>query len=230
VASGLLYFNKGIYSVPDAARLTAIDVRSISRWAKGYHYPLRGRVRERPPVFRADFERLAGRYALSFLDLMELRFVKVLREHGLSFHKVRSAANRAAEMLNTHHPFASYRFFTDRKTIFLRIAKEQNDPELLDIVKRQYGIERIISPLLLDDVEFAEDFPSRWYPAGKGRGVIMDPGFSFGQPIVAQCHIRTSVLYASFLAEGSIEKAAKWYEVDSSAVKQAVDFESRLAS
>ena len=111
-----------------------------------------------------------------------------------------------------------------------RIAEEENDSELLDIVKGQYGIDSVISASLVKDVDFADGFVSRWYPIGKDRGVIVDPGFSFGQPIVEQCHVRTSVLYASFKAEGSIEKAAKWYEVDPSTVKQAVDFEARIAS
>jgi hypothetical protein len=122
MATKLIHFDKGIYSVPEAAQLTSIDVWSISRWVKGYHYPLGGRIRQRPPVFEADFKPLQGRYALSFLDLMELRFVKAFRDHGLSFHKIRTAAIRAAAILNTHHPFASHRFFDDRKTIFGRIA------------------------------------------------------------------------------------------------------------
>jgi uncharacterized protein (DUF433 family) len=226
----LLYFDKGIYSVPEAARLTGIDSRSISRWARGYHYPIRGSVRTSPPVFRADFRPYEGRYALSFLDLMELRFVKAFRQHGLSFHKIRIASERAAKILLTHHPFASRRFFTDRKTIFLRIAEEEGDPELLDIVRGQYGIDGIITPLLIEDVEYGDEFPNRWYPLGKDGGVMIDPKHAFGQPLVAQCWVRTSVLYAAYKAEGSIEKAAAWYEVNESAVREAIGFESKLAS
>ena len=131
----LLYFDKGIYSIPDAARLIGINTRSISRWARGYHYPRSGTVRKSPPVFRADIEPYEGRYALSFLDLMELRWVKAFREHGLSFYKIRIAATRAAAILKTHHPFASQRLFDDRKTNFFRIAQEENDSDLLDVVK-----------------------------------------------------------------------------------------------
>jgi uncharacterized protein (DUF433 family) len=226
----LLYFERGIYAVPEASRLTGIDSRSISRWARGYYFPLRGSVRRSPPVFKADFKPYERRYALSFLDLMELRFVKAFRDHGLSFYKIRLASLRAAKILATHHPFASRRFFTDRKTIFFRIAEEEKDPELLDIVKGQFGIERIITPLLIEDVEYGDDFPERWYPLGKDRGVLIDPRHSFGQPVVAQCWIRTSVLYTAYRAEGSIEKAASWYEVDESAIKQAIHFEAKLAS
>ena len=226
----LLHFDKGIYSVSEAARLTGIDSRSISRWARGYYYPRRGTLRRSPPVFEADFEPFEGRYSLSFLDLMELRFVKAFRSHGLSFYKIRIASTRAASILATHHPFASRRFFTDRKTIFMRIAEEEKDAQLLDIVRGQYGIEKILSPLLIENVEYGNEFPTRWYPMGKERGILIDPGHSFGQPIVAQCWVRTAVLYTAFRAEGSIKKAAKWYEVDPSAIRQAVDFETRRAS
>jgi uncharacterized protein (DUF433 family) len=181
-------------------------------------------------VFRADFEPMGQRLAMSFLDLMELRFVKAFRLHGLSFYKIRKASNRAAVMLDTHHPFASLRFFTDRKTIFIRIAEEEGDAQLLDLVKGQYGIESIITPLLLKGVEYGNDLPRRWYPLGRDRGVIIDPGYSFGHPIVADFYVRTSVLYAAYKAEGSLVKAAKWYEVSETAVRRAVDFEVKMAS
>ena len=221
------YFEKGLYSISEASRLTDIDARSVSRWLQGYHYQRSGRRKESPPVIAADYKPIDGKRALSFLDMMELRLVKRFRKHGLSFRKIRIAYERASKILNSTHPFASRRFVTDGKTILLQIANEEGDRDLLDLVKEQYAIEDILSPLLLDGIDFDGELPTRWRPA---NGIVVDPRHAFGRPVVASCSIPSETLFAAYAAERSIEKVAKWYEVEPSAVQQAVDFESRSAA
>ena len=226
----LEYFEKGIYSIPEASRLTGVDTRSISRWIRGYTYTQSGNRRESAPVFHADYEPAEGRFALSFIDMMELRFVYAFKAHGLSLHKIRIASNRAAEILDTHHPFASSRFFTDRKSIFARIAANRKDADLLDLLRGQFEIEKVLSPLLIEGVVFDKDYPSRWYPLGRIHTIVVDPKFAFGQPIVAAHRIPTAVLSAGYRAEGSFKKVADWYEVGEAVVRAAVNFESRLVA
>jgi uncharacterized protein (DUF433 family) len=158
---------------------------------------------------------------------MELRLVMRFRKHGLSFRKIRIASERAAKIMSSSHPFASRKFMTDGKTILLQIAHEEQDRDLLDLVNEQYAIEDILSPLLLDGIDFDGELPTRWSPA---KGIVVDPRRAFGQPVVASCAIPAATLFAAFKAEGSIEKVAKWYEVEPAAVQQAVDFESRSAA
>ena len=224
---GMQYFEKGLYSIAEASKLTGIDSSSVSRWLQGYHYKRSGKLRGSPPVIVPDYEPVQGKPALSFLDLMELRLVMRFRRHGLSFRKIRIASERAAKIMNFSHPFASRKFMTDGKTILLQIAHEEQDRDLLDLVKDQYAIEDILSPLLLDGIDFDGELPTRWSPA---KGIVVDPRHGFGQPIVASCAIPSATLFAAFKAEGSIEKVAKWYEVEPAAVQQAVDFESRAAA
>jgi len=221
------YFEKGLYSIPDASKLTGIDTRSISRWLRGYQYKKSGRSRTSPPVIIPDYVPMEGKPALSFLDMMELRLVRRFRKHGLSFQKIRVAAIRAAKILGNSHPFASRRFVTDGKTILLQIARETNDSDLLDLVEEQYAMEDILSPLLLEGVEFSGDLPERWSPA---KGIVIDPRHSFGQPVVASCTIPSATLFAAYKAEHSIQKVATWFEIDPAEVKQAVDFETSPAA
>jgi uncharacterized protein (DUF433 family) len=159
--------------------------------------------------------------------MMELRLVMRFRNHGLSFRKIRIASEKASKILGSKHPFASRKFVTDGKTILLQIANEAQDRDLLDLVKAQYAIEDILSPLLLDGIDFDGELPARWRPA---NGILVDPHHSFGQPVVASCAIPSATLFAAFRAERSIEKVAKWFEVEPVAVQQAVDFESRSAA
>lgn len=221
------YFEKGLYSISEASRITGIDARSVSRWLQGYNYKLSGKRRKSPPVISSDYEPIEGKPALSFLDMMELRLVMRFRKHGLSFRKIRIASERAARILNARHPFASRKFVTDGRTILLQIANEEKDRDLLDLVREQYAIEDILSPLLLDGIDFEGELPARWRPA---KGILVDPRHAFGQPIVASCSIPSATLFAAFRAEHSIEKVATWFEVEPAAVQQAVDFESRSAA
>ena len=221
------YFEKGLYSISEASRLTGIDARSISRWLQGYSFKSSGKHRQSPPVIKSDYQPIGGKPALSFLDMMELRLVLRFRRHGLSFRKIRVASQRAAKILNSPHPFASRKFVTDGKTILLQIAHEEQDQDLLDLVKEQYAMEDILSPLLLDGIDFKGELPVRWSPA---EGIIVDPRRAFGQPVVESCAIPSATLFAAYQAEGSVEKVAKWYEVETSAVQQAVNFESRPAA
>ncbi len=221
------YFEKGLYSISEASKLTGIDARSVSRWLQGYHYLRSGKRRQSPAVIKSDYKPIDGKPALSFLHMMELRLVLRFRRHGLSFRKIRIASERAAKIMNSTHPFASRKFVTDGKTILLQIAHEEHDSDLLDLVNEQFGIEDILSPLLLDGIDFEGELPARWRPA---NGILVDPHHAFGQPVVASCSIPSATLFAAYTSERSIEKVAKWYEVEPAAVQQAVDFESRSAA
>ena len=45
----------GIYSVPEASRLSGVASQRIRRWLRGYHYDVRGAARESAPVIAAQF-------------------------------------------------------------------------------------------------------------------------------------------------------------------------------
>jgi len=225
--TGMEYFEKGLYSIAEASRLTGIDARSVSRWLQGYHYQRSGKRKDSPPVIASDYKPIDGKPALSFLDMMELRLVKKFRKHGLSFRKIRIAHERASKILSSRHPFASRKFVPDGRTILLQIANEEQDRDLLDLVNAQYAMADILSPLLLDGIDFEGELPARWRPA---NGILVDPRHAFGRPVVASCSIPSATLFAAYTAERSIEKVAKWYEVEPTEVKQAVDFESRSAA
>jgi hypothetical protein len=106
------YFEKGLYSIAEASKLTRIDSRSVSRWLQGYHYKRSGKLRESPPVIVPDYEPVQGKPALSWQD------------------------NPSAD------------------------CSRGQDRDLLDLVKEQYAIEDILSPLLLDGIDFDGELPT----------------------------------------------------------------------
>lgn len=218
----------GIYSTAQASRLTGIPAQNIRRWTRGYHYTYAGRRQEQPPVVETQLPEVEHEFAIGFLDLMEVRFIDAFRHHGVSLPAIRQAAERAREVLDSSHPFSRYSFKTDGKTIFAEIAERSNDPVLLDLVHSQYAFREVLAPYLYRGIDFESETPIRWWPMPSKKKVVLDPQRQFGQPIVAREGVRTEVLAAAFRAEESIERVARWFDVDKDSVCAAVEFENFL--
>src|SRR5262245_48101612 len=88
----------GVYTLPDAARLTGVPPASIRRWTQGYSFTREGQLRWSPPLVQPQLDRIEGIPALSFLDLQELRLLHMFRARGASWQTLRIAHERAREV------------------------------------------------------------------------------------------------------------------------------------
>lgn len=71
---------------------------------------------------------------------------------------------------------------------------------------------------------------ARWWPLSRRSEVVIDPERSFGQPVLSATGVPTRALAEAVAAEGSVGKVAKLYQVPVPSVRQAVEFERRLAA
>ncbi len=219
----------GLYSFSEAARLTGIAPVELRRWLRGY-----GRIdqdaREHPPLWQSELA-AADVDAVSFHDLLEIRFVKAFRLHGVSLQTIRQVAKDARDMLGPY-PFTCRRFETDGETIFESALEESDDGQTLDMRRKQYVFRRIIKRSLYAGIEFGDDQRAvRWYPVERSRQIVIDPAVAFGKPVVASVSVRTNVLHDAWLAEGKDKKrVARLYEVPLGAVEAAIRYETRLAA
>jgi uncharacterized protein (DUF433 family) len=220
----------GIYSVPEAARLTQIPTARIRRWVKGYTYRSGPDQRVSTPVVHSQLEPIDGVVALGFLDLIEVRFVDAFRSHGVGWKAIRIAYDRARDLIGSKHPFSTRRFRTDGRRIFADIIRDAGEPILLELVSNEFAFRKVLSPYLYAGLEFSEDEVARWWPMGESGDVVIDPERSFGQPIVHKEGVPTRVLAQAFRVEESYDAVARWYDVNRRSVRQAVEFEKRLAA
>jgi uncharacterized protein (DUF433 family) len=224
------YLGVGIYSVPEAARLTGVNARRIRRWLRGYTFSSGQEGRSSTPVWVRQLPIVQDHLALGFRDLMEVRFVNAFRGHGVSWPTLRRAAERAHEIVRGDHPFCTKAFRTDGRSIFAEVIDETGETSLLDVVRNQYAFKKILEPYLYRGIEFdQEGVPARWWPLGRKRRVVLDPMRSFGQPIVSREGVPTSILAQAFEIEQSVEVVADWYEVDPVSVQDAIAFEISAA-
>jgi uncharacterized protein (DUF433 family) len=168
---------------------------------------------------------------ISFLDLTELLFINNFVQYGISIQKIRKAAIIAADLLKTSHPFAIRKMFTDGKSIFAEIAQKESDPSLLDLLNKQFQLEKIIEPLLFKCIDFGKhDYAERWWPLGKKHEIVLDPARNMGQPILNKYNVKTELIYELYRTNHSISEISDWYELDKTAIETAISFEKDLVA
>ena len=218
----------GIYSMRDAAALTQSDLWALRHWIRGDLRTAHSRGRNpTPPIISLDYAREWSQYYLSFLDLIEVRVIQLLKQEGVSIHSIRYAHGELKHQFNQSHPFALNRLWTDGKGIWIRIGKEREDKRLLHIVTRQYELDRIIMPFL-KFIDFdAGGLAARWWPFKGRRSIVIDPERQFGRPITSREGVPTIVLALSYRNEKSISKVSEWYKVRPDTVRDSVVYESQ---
>jgi len=213
----------GLYSPIEAQRLIHVPATKIARWLKGH--TAHGKLYK--PLWRPQVDLSDGSLYLGFRDLMELRTAHRFMELGVSPQQIRRAILEARKLVNDERPLSTTVFRTDGRTIFLEIADQEGDLQLLDLFRKQYAFKKVMEASL-KDVEYDDATPSRWWVATRRKGIIVDPERSFGQPIDNESGIPTSILAASARSEGSIDAAASAWDVSRETVRRAVDFENSL--
>src|SRR5262245_40272463 len=99
------YLGVGIYTLQQAAKLLCVSGNILRYWIG--EFSAESLVRRQ---FKDD--RL-----LTFAELMELHFVKMFRDEGVTLHAIRRAADEASTKFHSEYPFTVRRFDTDGKSI-----------------------------------------------------------------------------------------------------------------
>jgi uncharacterized protein (DUF433 family) len=225
------YLNTGIYTVPEAARLTRVSAGRIRRWLRGYKFRTKKKQHHSRPLWHGQLEPIERSLALGFLDLIEIRFVAAFLKAGVSWGGLRQAHEKGIEMFGTNHPFCTRGFVTDGRVIFVEIHKETGERSLMEIVNDQHVFAEIVTPFL-KELEFDSNHTTllRWRPATSRGLVVLDPTRNFGRPIVTRHGIPTEILARAAGVSASVEEVSRWYEVAKAEIDDAVEFEQQLAA
>jgi uncharacterized protein (DUF433 family) len=220
----------GIYTVPEAAWMTNVSAPRIRRWMRGYKFRVGDKTHASSAVWKPDLPEIGDALALSFRDLIEVRFVDYFLKAGVSWNMLRQAGIHASEIVKSTHPFSTRKFKTDGRTIFAELGERPSGRKLLDLVRKQYAIQGIVAPYLYEGLEFDKDHPARWFPLKNSRRVVIDPAVAFGQPTINPEGVPTLILARAFDVEKDVERVANWYEVPKRSVQDALNYQQRLAA
>ncbi|CAN5898353.1 hypothetical protein BH24GEM1_BH24GEM1_02520 [soil metagenome] len=224
---------RGAYSIPQASRLLRLNPTmrdlvtpaGIRRWAYGYH---RRGTSYKSAIPSEQFSRHTG--TLSFLELVEVMFIASSLASGLTWPKVREAAQVAAKVLaNEPHPFAHRKWFADPAGLYLKLGTESGEEILLEMAgDAQIAMEDLLK-VYLKQIRFnhVSGLADGWFPLGPDVPVMVDPLYSFGLPTV-NTGVRTDILAGHYRGGDPVEQIAFWYAVPEHEVEAAIEFEEKL--
>lgn len=214
----------GIFTVPEIAKLVEASPAVVRIW-------IAGRKGRQVPLIENDLGLVGGKVAVSFTNLMELRFVATFHNAGVRLNEIRAIMDEARRFLNHPHPTATRIVFrTDGRKIMAEIGRKHGVEFLYDLRTRNLEMPTVVMPSLMDDVIFDENENMiAWYPRREiAPNIIIHPAFSFGKPTLEKSHIPAETLADAVKAEGSARVVAHLFEVPEKQVREAVRFYENL--
>ncbi|MEX0727834.1 MAG: DUF433 domain-containing protein [Planctomycetaceae bacterium] len=211
----------GLYTVEQASSLLGITPKRLNYWLGS------------EDVASGFFARMfAAEDLLTFAELMELHFIKMFRDEGVSLQTIRKASQAASKKFRTVHPFLLKRFDTDGKSIFATLQHRENERTVVEDLRRgQLVFETIIRPFF-KKLDYHNDDVERYWPLEKKGRIVLDPMRMHGKPIDAQTGVPVDVILNSLHAgDGQDEQTvAEWLGLPQEAIQAAILFEKTLAS
>ena len=120
------------------SRIVGVSLRQIQYWDE------RGFIR--PSVKTADGR--GTRRLYSFSDLVQLKVVKDLADHGLSLQKIRRCLDHLKDCFpNESEPLGSLRYLTDGEKLFVLTSDRK---KILEAMERQFVFSLGIGSLVRD--------------------------------------------------------------------------------
>lgn len=209
----------GVYSFSEAAKYTGLKQARIREWF---------RIKEDgKSLFVSDYGDTTEQKLVSFHDLIEVFIAGQMRDSGVKLKTIRTIhANLMAE-LSDPHPFCRQGFRISGKDVYYLGLDSKGEQEIYDVLTKQKVFVRVISPFL-KKLDYLDDSAIRWRIA---KGVEINPGYSWGQPVASLSKIPTYVLSKSFHANGKhADVVAHWFGVTKDDVLAAVRFEKQLVA
>jgi uncharacterized protein (DUF433 family) len=185
------------YTFAEAERIIHRPAPTLRRWAAGHDRLYQGKPRHDPPLIHLDGELDGETPPLSFLNLIELRFLASWRQ-TVPLPAIREALDFSATQLGAERPLLDLRFKRSGRDLFI-------DYDSLLLVATRSG--QLAWPEAVDslfaslDYDEKEQAAYRWWPLGRARPVLLDTRVNGGRPTTAKTGVRT-ISIASRLREG----------------------------
>lgn len=233
------------YTILEAAHYLGVSGSTIRYWSVGRppHKPLI-QIPDLAPDSLADSSQSLFRSAasrtpvlLSFLNLAELHVLAAIRrQHVISMPKIRKAIQYLAEHVlppeERRHPLISADLETDKANLFI-----QQYGELINISQGgQTAMRKILQAALQRIERDSNNIPVKLHPftrvntAHAPAMITIEPGLSFGRPVISGTGIATEIVAERYKAGESIEELARDYARSKAEIEEAVRCELQLAA
>lgn len=210
----------GIYTPAQAARFARIQTRLMVRWIHGN--------KSGSPALRAQLPDDPDKL-VTFLDMIQAMAIRAIRlAEDIPLEKIRQFIEHA-EQRNLKYPFArEHTTYLFDGEIVVRI-----DEDIIELTGK-YNSQTLIPPIAepyLKDLHFdpTSGLANRYVAMTRDdRSVVLDPTIRFGEPTVEPCRYSVDTLLEAVQAEGSLEGAARAYEVETADIEIAQRYDDWL--
>jgi uncharacterized protein (DUF433 family) len=207
------------YSVAEAARLAKTTPQTVRRWLLGYDRP--GHHME--PVFGRKEAEPGKDLRVSFLELVEIAVAAGFRQVGIKLERIRQAHEFARKQLYVPFPFATMDFKSLGGHLIHQFEVEEPVPYSGHMAFDHEGQWTLPGAVQdeLEALDFDKDdkLASRWFPFGRPAGVVIDPHYAAGRPIIEGTRIPVSAIQERWDARESLEFLAQDYDLPTSVVE-----------
>lgn len=212
-----LRFDVPLFTISEAARHLGVGTSRVWNWADT------GLVHRLP----SDTQRGA---VLPFVALVESHMLSTLRNAGLSMRSIKEAVERLREDLGEEYALAWRQLAHNGRDVLRNISDQGDAPEWQRVRDRQGGLDRVVELGLQPVVWGKDDYPERLHlTAYAGADVIVDPRFSFGQPILEDIGIRVEDVLDLFKAGEPVSVVVDEFGVQPSDVEALLRVALRAA-
>lgn len=211
----------GLYTLAQAAMYARMPLNTLNYWHFG--------TKSRRPLRDSEIQKEEGKF-VTFLEFIEAVAIRSLRaERNVPLPKIREAIQEAQDKYGVKYPFAQqiHKTVVVGKDIHILLNKDANMVGLSGKDKAQKSFKPFLEPYMenvkYNDEKLACEFVAHRY--GEGDKIIkMNPKVGFGEPLVGRTGYSAETLWKAAVAEGSIEKACQYYEVDRESVAAACNY------
>jgi uncharacterized protein (DUF433 family) len=234
------------YTTAEAVRYLRVPSSTLRSWVFGTQYKTQSGSKRFEPVIQLPEPEVR---LLSFTNLVELHVLNAIRRHHkISLEKVRHGITYIKKSLNTEHPLAYEKLYTDGVDLFVEhLGQFINTSASLGVdalasrsvnASRhgQLAIPEIVR-VYLKRIEWDEfGWATRLFPFTRSQEtelptwIVIDSRVSFGQPVVVDTGVPTAMFAQRYAAGESIDELATDYGCDRLKVEEAIHYELSMAA
>jgi len=214
--------SSGLYTIAEAARYAKMPQPTLSCWLYGN--------KVRPALRGATIPKEEGKF-ITFMEFVEALAVRSLRaNYAVPLQRIREALDEAKKKFGVDYPFANkkHKTFLIGKDLHILLQGNENLVQLCGKEKGQQSfkpcLEQFMNDLTFDEKDVAVAYTAYRYVTPQAQrqvSITLKPTYCFGDPTVEGTGYRAETLWRAALAEGSEQKAAEYYEVDTDSVVAA---------
>jgi len=215
---------KGIYGLRETARYLA-NTPPLTNGSRVQTSKLRYWIDASVPLVQG-VDLPSRQRLITFLDLISMRMVVVLRSRGIPLQKIRNTQSWLRTEFDIPFPLANKGLWTYGHNVYIKFQERIITASKFGQQAMEF-VNNWLREAELDMTFGANELANSWLVH---QDVRIDPDIQLGEPCIDGTRIPTSILWSNHKAGDSVDSIAKGRNLSLSQVENAIQWEKRLVA